>query len=82
MKLYKTFAGDPDSTRNFIEFASSASDAIKARTRLKKEGLIDINTEEVDINTDRQSLIRFINSLTAHSSCTLQLVTDTLQGDK
>lgn len=80
MKLYKTIAGSSsDDSLNFSEFASSASEASKARTRLKKEGLVEVKTEEVDINTDRQSLIRFLNSLTAHESCTLAAVTEKLE---
>lgn len=81
MKLYKTTATlvstDADD-RVFHEFASSAGDASKARTRLKKEGLIKISTEEVDALTDRQSLIRFLNCLTGHKSCVPDMVAEAL----
>ena len=81
MKLYKTAATlvstDADD-RVFHEFASSAGDASKARTRLKKEGLIKISTEEVDVLTDRQSLIRFLNRLTGHGSCVPGMVSEAL----
>jgi hypothetical protein len=77
MKLYKTTASDDDKT--FVEFTSSGTDASKARTRLKKEGLTGIKTEEIDVNTDRQSLIRLLNSLTAHPSCLVASVTEKLE---
>lgn len=71
MKLYKTTAtlvsSDADD-KVFHEFASNASDASKARTRLKKASLIKISTEEVDVLTDRASLIVFLNKLTGHES--------------
>jgi hypothetical protein len=71
MKLYQTSATlvstDADD-RVFHEFASSASDASKARTRLKKEGLILISTDEVEVDTTRSALIVFLNKLTGHES--------------
>ena len=71
MKLYKTTCIDntPDAADNFlIEFSSSASDASKARTRLKKEGLRKIVTDEINIETTRSELIIFLNKMTAHVS--------------
>ncbi len=67
MKLYKTLARDPLCGR-CIEFASSAGDASKARTRLKKAGLVDIKTEEVEVETTRVGLISFLNKMLAHES--------------
>lgn len=71
MKLYKTTAtlvSTEADDKVFHEFASSAGDASKARTRLKKAGLIKIDTGEVDVLTDRASLILFLNKLTGHES--------------
>lgn len=68
MKLYKTTCKSEDGSQKFCEFASSADAASKARTRLKKEGMWDIETEEVDVLTDRASLVRFLNKLGAHKS--------------
>lgn len=81
MKLYKTAATlvstDADD-RVFHEFASSAGDASKARTRLKKAGLVKTSTEEVDVLTDRQRLIQFLNRLTGHESCVPGMVAEAL----
>lgn len=64
MKLYKTTSVDLDD-KQFAEFASSADNASKIRTRLKKMEHGDIKTEEVDVPTTRTELIAFLNSLTA-----------------
>ncbi|HOU64602.1 MAG TPA: hypothetical protein PK861_01040 [Thermomonas sp.] len=82
MKLYKTTAtlvSTEADDKVFHEFASSANDASKARTRLKKAGLIKIDTDEVDVLTDRASLIVFLNKLTGHKSATVAAVADALK---
>ena len=78
MKLYKTTCADEDGSQKFSEFASSASDASKARTRLKKAGMYDINTEEVDVPTTRSELIVFLNKMSAHDSWMPAAVGDAL----
>ena len=66
MKLYQTKAsGD---LASFTEYASSSDGASKARTRLKKQGLTDIATTEVDVPTTRTELIAWLNSQTGHES--------------
>lgn len=78
MKLYKTTCTNEDNSKQFAEFASSASDASKARTRLKKAGLWDIKTEEVEVPTTRSELIVFLNKMSAHESWVPAAVTDAL----
>ena len=76
MKLYKTTCNNHnvDAVDDyFTEFASSASDASKARTRLKKAGMRGVATEEVEVATTRSELIVFLNKLTAHESWTSAL---------
>ena len=72
MKLYKTTCLDIKSSECdnivYTEFSSSASDASKARTRLKKEGLLKVVTDEIEIGTKRSELIIFLNKMTAHTS--------------
>ena len=46
MKLYKTTCANEDGSKKFSEFASSASDASKARTRLKKVTILYQLAEE------------------------------------
>ena len=79
MKLYKITADD-DTGKTWTEFTSSDGEASKACTRLKKEGLKNVGREGIDINTDRTSLIRFLNGLMAHDSCKLKDVTEALGG--
>lgn len=67
MKLYMTSATDLN-LKGWSEFASSATDASKVRTRLKKEGLCDIVTTEVEVGTTRNELIAFLNKMSAHKS--------------
>jgi hypothetical protein len=70
MKLYKTTSQDAgDNPEHHTEFASSDSNASKARTRLKKANQLRIETTEVEITTTRDALIAFLNSLNAHESC-------------
>lgn len=89
MKLYKTVShlvsADPECegayiTDHFAEFTSSAGDASKVRTRLKKAEHEGIKTEEVDVPTTRAELIKFLNSMTAHESWVAPLVTEKLGG--
>lgn len=83
MKLYKTTCNNYNvdaADGYFVEFASSASDASKARTRLKKVGMLRINTDEVEVGTTRAELIVFLNKLTAHESWIPDAVTKALTG--
>lgn len=79
MKLYKTTATNEENTQKFSEFASSASDASKVRTRLKRAGLWDVKTEEVEVDTTRQGLIVFLNKMMAHKSWIPDAVLDALK---
>lgn len=78
MKLYKTVAQDMEG-KSFIEFSSSADAASKARTRLKKNYLVSIDTVEVDIEPTRTGLIEFFNSLVAHESWVTVPITEKLK---
>lgn len=84
MKLYKTTSytetGGDSVAIDYTEFNSSASDASKTRTRLKKLGHFEVKTEEFETNTDRQSLIRLLNGFTAHESWITVPVADKLGG--
>ena len=81
MNMYQTTSTDAgDSPKTFTEFASSASDASKARTRLKKAYQVGISTEEVDVPATRAALIVFMNKLTAHESWTPVGVASALGG--
>jgi hypothetical protein len=68
MKLYQTTSTSVGDDRVFTEFATSATDASKARTRLKKAYQVAIETTEVDVTTTRSELVVFLNKLTAHES--------------
>lgn len=92
MKLYKTSFTHlvaSDNARGFTayeyhEFASSAGDASKTRTRIKKEisksDLENLKTEEVEVATTRTELIKFLNGLTAHESWAAPVVAEKLGG--
>lgn len=67
MKLYCTVSTSED-PQIFNEYTSSASDASKTRTRLKKLGHKNIETAEIEVPTTRQQLIRFLNNVSAHVS--------------
>ena len=77
MKLYKTTAQDMEG-KYFIEFSSSADAASKARTRLKKNYLVSIDTAEVDIEPTRSGLIEFFNAFMAHESWVVPTVAEKL----
>lgn len=81
MKMYKTVCVTPatdDTDKVYVEFASSADAASKARTRLKKEGMEAIKTEEVEVPTTRTELIAFLNGMLAHKSWVPGAVADKL----
>lgn len=71
MKMYQTTSFHE---RNYCEFCSSATDASKIRTRLKKLDHHNIVTEEVDVPAKRTDLIRFLNDLTAHPTWVVRVV--------
>ncbi len=78
MKLYCTVSTtDGFQAEAFNEYTSSASDASKARTRLKKLGHKNIETAEVEVPTTRAGLIRFLNNVSAHVSWVVEPVAQT-----
>lgn len=82
MKIYCTkseFDDHNNETRKYEEFTSSAGDASKARTRLKKLKHEDVKTEELDVPTTRTELIAFLNKRSAHESWTAQVVAEKLE---
>lgn len=54
---------DADSPHEFSEFVASQADAATVRARLVKEGTPrkDITTTAVDVPTDKEGLLRFLN---------------------
>lgn len=67
MKLYKTVAEDMEG-KSFTEFSSSADAASKARTRLKKNFLVGVDTTEIDVEIKGRGLIELFNTTMAHES--------------
>ncbi len=67
-------------TTHFREYASSASDASKARTRLKKLDHEQIVTAEVEIDPTRSGIIKFLNERSAHETWVVDPVTEKLGG--
>lgn len=68
MKLYVTTSEvdlDSGAVQKFFEYTSSAGDASKARTRLKKLKHEKISTVEVEVDTTRTGLIKYLNGLMA-----------------
>lgn len=61
MKLYKTTYIDDAAATTIAEWDKAAGDASKARTRLKKEGMREIETKDVDVPTDKAGLLKFLN---------------------
>ena len=76
MKIYETKSHhvSDDSghfeTTHYREFTSSASDASKARTRLKKLKHEDIVTTEVEVDPTRSGILAFLNERMAEPSWT------------
>jgi hypothetical protein len=76
MKLYETKShvvtqledSDEYETVHYREYTSSAGDASKARTRLKKLEHESITTTEVEIDTSRAGIIKFLNERSAHAT--------------
>lgn len=62
------------------EYTSSAGDASKARTRLKKLDHESIVTTEVEVDTTRTGLIKFLNSRSAHPTWVTEPTATTLGG--
>lgn len=79
MKLYKTSCSDNYRTVYF-ELASNAADASKARTRLKKLGLLNVDTTEVEVDATRTGIIAFVNATCAHPSFRAAETADKLGG--
>jgi len=66
MKLYLTsYIDDTEGrdTANCKQFTGTLSDASKSRVALKKEGMRDIKTEDVDVPTDKTGLMAYLNKL-------------------
>lgn len=66
MKLYKTKYVNDDAKGNKYgsKWSTSAGAASKDRTALKKDGMREIETEEVEVDTRRDNLVTFLNALT------------------
>ena len=67
MRLYKTNYPDDDATggasRNELAvWCGTKSDAASDRKRLKVDGMRDIETEEVDVPTDKAGLLTFLST--------------------
>ena len=67
-------------TTHYREFTSSASDASKARTRLKKLKHEDIVTTEVEVDPTRSGILAFLNERMAEPSWIMAPVTEKLGG--
>lgn len=84
MKLYKTesqLEGAEDGAISiYREFTSSATDASKVRTRLKKLEHEEIKTVEIEIDNSRSGLIKFLNGMSAHPSWVTEPVADAVKG--
>ena len=66
MKLYLTSYIDDTEDRDTDrcrEFTGTLSDASKSRVALKKDGMRDIKTEDVDVPTDKAGLMAYLNKL-------------------
>lgn len=64
MRLYKTnFIDDAadEGRREQATWSGTQADAAKDRKRLKTEGMRSIETEEVDVPTDKAGLLQFLN---------------------
>ena len=64
MRLYKTTFIDDEKACPAPKYDSSAGDASKRRTALKKEGMREIVTVEVDVATDKKGLLAYLNGET------------------
>ena len=83
MKLYITTSEidlENDEVRTFREYTSSAGDASKVRTRLKKLKHLEIKTEEIELGTTRTELIKHLNGLLADPTWVTEPTATTLGG--
>ncbi len=55
MRLYKTTGGDQ------TKWDGSQADASKRRVELRREGLKPVETEEVEVPTNKAGLLEFLN---------------------
>ena len=68
MRLYKTkFIDDeqPQGRNECATWCGTQSDAGKDRKRLKSEGMRNIETQEVEVPTNKESLLAFLNQWAA-----------------
>jgi len=64
MRLYLTsYIDDQDDTIQQSVYHGTLSDASKSRVALKKDGMRDIKTEDVDVPTDKAGLMAYLNKL-------------------
>lgn len=61
MRLYKTKFLDDEKEIQCATWCGTQSDAGKDRKRLKSEGMRNIETEEVEVPTNKESLLAFLN---------------------
>ena len=72
MRLYLTSYIDdqpetgPSGQRSF--YNGTQSDASKSRVALKKEGMRNIETKDVDVPTDKAGLMAYLNTLFGHTT--------------
>ncbi len=60
MRLYKT-SGEKADHEVKTSWAGTQADAAKARKEAKAVGLLFIETEEVDVPTDKAGLLKWLN---------------------
>jgi hypothetical protein len=61
MKLYKT-TGEQDKVVTKTVWSGSLADASKARVAMKAEKLTNVGTAEVEVPTDKQGLLKYLNN--------------------
>ena len=63
MRLYLTSYIDDESAKVKRTFTGTQADASKGRVALKKDGMREIETKEVEVPTDKAGLIGYLNGL-------------------
>ena len=62
MKLYKT-SGEDSLKKDHIVWSGTLADAGKDRKRFKAEGKTFVETSDVDIPTDKNGLLGYLNAV-------------------
>jgi hypothetical protein len=66
MRLYRTSyvepAGDDSAGGTYCNWQGSMADAASARREAKTEGYEDVQTEEIDVPTQKAALLDFLNA--------------------